>query len=104
MELGTRPESWGCAPAEEASPLLDWHGLRARLLAGYAARRELGTDCPVQPARGSFDEEFARILNGYGTAREERLADVNPTALAVGKARGGKNQPVAGNKWPVIED
>jgi hypothetical protein len=104
MDFGTNPENWGRMPSGGASPLLDWQGLRARFLASSATRRELGTDRPAAAAGGSFHDDSARILNGYGTTPTRGLAPVNPSALGDGKAPDGKTQPVAGNKWPVIEE
>ena len=62
---------------------LDWHGLRARLAAAYAARAELGREMnyalPVES--GSFDQESARALTIYGLGAGG-LCPVNPTGLA----------------------
>lgn len=104
MEIGTNPESWGRMAAGGASPLLDWQGLRARFMAGYAMRRELGTADPVPRSGGSFDARFARVLHDFAATQGHWLAPVNPVSLAAGNSPAGKNKPVAGNKRPVIEE
>ena len=62
---------------------LDWHGLRARLAAAYAARAELGREMPyaLPVESGSFDSGSARALAVYGLGAGG-LCPVNPTGLA----------------------
>ena len=104
MDIGFKPESWGRGPSGGIESRLDWQGLRARFLAGHAMRRAFGTPGRPTVPSGSFDDESARILNGYGVAPPERLPPVNSTASGDGNAPGGTNQPVTGKKRPAIEE
>lgn len=104
MEIGTNPESWGRMAASEANPLLDWQGLRARFMAGYAMRHELRDPEPASPSGGSFDARFARILHDFAAYQVAGLATVNPTPSGDGNSPSGKNTPVAGNNRPVNEE
>jgi len=108
MEIGTNPDSWGRTSVDraagEVSARLDWQGLRARFLAGYAMRGQPADARAAPPVGGSFHSAAARIIAGYATVHDHSLASVNPSALADGNAPAGKNQPVAGNKRPAIEE
>jgi hypothetical protein len=76
----------------------DWHGLRARLAAGYAARPVLAQGkTGANPAvGGSFDCGSARALAVYGRSRELGLGGINPTALGSGKSVRDNGAAVAG--------
>ncbi len=87
------------APAQ-----LDWHGLRARMAAGYAARPALNGIAAASRLAiggssfggGSFDRACARALVTYGMATGGGLSAVNPTALANCNADGDNCGAVAG--------
>jgi hypothetical protein len=76
----------------------DWHGLRARMAAAYAAHAMLQSDKPCETAidSGSFDRGSARALAVYGTGPGEELDRVNPTALANGNSGYDNNTAAAG--------
>ena len=83
---------------------LDWHGLRARMAAGYAARPVLNGIAAAARTGiaaasfggGSFDRDCARALVTYGMAAGGGLCAVNPTALANCNADGDNGGAVAG--------
>lgn len=70
-----------------------WHGLRSRLDAAYAARLALtaGQFARLGKAEGSFDRGSARIVAGYVPT-----VGVNLTDLVIGKSGGDKCALVAG--------
>jgi hypothetical protein len=76
----------------------DWHGLRARLAAAYAARPvlEAATVRESTVEGGSFDCFAARMLAVYGLAAGGRLDRVNPTVLGNGKSTHDYDAAVAG--------
>lgn len=104
MDIALNPESWGREQADGAPPRLDWHGLRARFMAGYALRGASPVGEPRSVSGGSFNRESARILSTYGLSQAAGLASVNRTGLGNGNSPGGKNVPVPGNKRPAIEE
>jgi hypothetical protein len=79
---------------------LDWHGLRARLAATYAARVVI--EGAAQPQftfdGGSFDRSSARTLTVYGKGLHGRLEGINLTALANGKPDQDNVTAVAGER------
>jgi hypothetical protein len=79
---------------------LDWHGLRARLVATHAARVLIEGTAQPQPAfdGGSFDQGSARALAVYGKALNDRLDGINLTALATGKPNHDNVTAVAGER------
>jgi len=95
MEIGIDRDGWrqpqagSLAGAEESR--LDWHGLRARLCAAYAARRALAGAVKASAGAGSFDHESAKFLAAYGNG----LCAVNRTALGNGKPPEGNDAAVA---------
>lgn len=95
------------APAgNHAVDQFDWHGLRSRLAAAYAARPVLAGETPREtPMKalaegGSFDRSSARALAVFGPlvrgAPELCLDDVNPVALAHGNSGHDNHAAVAG--------
>ena len=81
-----------------SSTVLDWSGLHARLVAGYAARGVL--ECAKQRESvvdgGSFDPGAARALAGFGRRSGGGLDGINPTALGNGKWTHDNDAAVAG--------
>ncbi|MFA7603102.1 MAG: hypothetical protein WCY29_08850 [Novosphingobium sp.] len=77
---------------------IDWHGLRAQLAAGYAARLAMSLENPgeIPLDGGSFDRGSARALSTYGKGGDGGLDPVNPTALADGNSGGDNDATVAG--------
>jgi hypothetical protein len=76
----------------------DWHGLRSRLAAAYAARSALvtGKAHPTAVGGGSFDRGSARMLAVFGRDGTRGLDAINPTALSSGKSNYGNDAAVAG--------
>jgi hypothetical protein len=84
----------------------DWHGLRSRLVAAYAARPVIEGETPREtPMKalvqgGSFDSGSARALAVLGPlvreSSERRLDGVNPVALANGNWARDNHAAVAG--------
>ena len=107
MDLGFNHDTWpgtwpdsgrgtggrGGASADGGS-LLDWHGLRARLLAARAARRALASAGNAGPcaAGASFDAQAARQLRGHGDC----FTPVNPVSLTVRKTGADNVAAVVG--------
>ena len=94
MEMGFDQNSWRIQPGPQAGESVDWHALRARLGAAYAARNALATrEGSGDSARsGSFDVDSARSVASFGQA----LAGVNPTVLGNGNRESGKDAGAAG--------
>jgi hypothetical protein len=97
MEGGLAARSAASA-GNHASGQFDWHGLRSRMAAAYAARSVLGLAKPQETvvAGGSFDPGCARTLTVYGIGQFGGLDPVNPTALANGNAGCDNDAAVAG--------
>ncbi|MCK9541806.1 MAG: hypothetical protein M0R03_07230 [Novosphingobium sp.] len=75
----------------------DWHALRGRLCAAYAAHRVVsGDSAPRRHAAltGSFDREGAALLAGFGSS----LTSVNLDPSEHGKRAEGKDDPAAGEQ------
>lgn len=90
------------AEAPGAGPL-DWHGLRARLVAGYALNAALKPEKPsaIAIGEGSFDRGSAEVISvygrGVGTTPAEEQGGVNPSGLANGNSGYDTEATVAGN-------
>lgn len=101
MEFGFNQETWqqpagfagSLSPGGEAMRP-QWHGLRSRLDAAYAARLALvaGQFARLGKAEGSFDRGSARIVAGFVPA-----VGVNLTDLVIGKPTDDICPPVAGS-------
>lgn len=99
MELGfaIAPAATGTVRKSLAAPMGDWPGLRARLSAAHAIRRELlGESAGAAPACGSFAPTAAQAL----AHSAEDLSRVNLTGLADGKAPRGMDLNLAGHDEP----
>lgn len=88
-------------PARNASVAagIDWAGLHARLVAGHAARRELGADAGPVLLSGSF-MDWSRVAEQSG---DDASCGINLMSSADGKIPAGiagvsAGQPVAGGR------
>jgi hypothetical protein len=102
MEIELHHKAWPQlqsqhAVRQDAQPLLDWQGLRARLMAAHALRREVAAE-PAQPAfaNASFNRSVAHEL----AALCDESYVVNPTALGDGKGRADIGDNIAGAFTP----
>lgn len=88
------------AEPADSGVMSDWAGLRARFLAGEALRRAglsyAASESQAIAKTGCFDPATADKLAAYANAEP----DVNPTALADGKAHGGTEFGDAGAPMP----
>ena len=100
MEFGFNQETWqqpagiaGLPGLGEEGMRPQWHGLRSRLDAAYAARQALvaGQFARLGKAEGSFDRGSARIVAGYVPT-----VGVNLTDLVIGKPADDNCSSVAG--------
>jgi hypothetical protein len=84
MDIGFDQESWRVRTEPQHGDGIEWHALRARLDAAYAARIALtgGEERPASARCGSFDLDSARSVAAFGNA----LSGVNPSALGNGKS------------------
>lgn len=99
MESRLAAAAAGMTGNHAAQPL-DWHGLRARMTAAYAARPVLECAQPreIVVEGGSFDTGSARVLAVYGRGHDAGLGTVNPTALANGNSGCDTDADVAGSQ------
>ena len=88
------------AGTADSGVMSDWAGLRARFLAAEALRRDGQSHAAIESQAsvkaGCFDPSAAEKLAAYANAEP----DVNPTALADGKAPGGTEFGDAGAPMP----
>ncbi len=103
MEIEFHPEAWPqlyrkSAVGVDALSLLDWQGLRARLSAAHALRREsYAMTQPTSLVPASFDTSAAQALS----ALCDGLPSVNPSISVNGKALAGKEINSSGALLPV---
>lgn len=83
---------------------IDWHGLRARMTAAYAAHAMLAFEKPRETSipSGSFDQGSARVLAVYAAGPSHELEAINPIALANGNS-GSNNSAAAAGANPVSD-
>jgi hypothetical protein len=102
MEIEFHPEAWPQLHNQHATdittvPLLDWQGLRARLIAAHALRREVSSiTSAITAASASFDRAVACEL----LVLCDSLHHVNPSASANGKSLGGIEANIGGAITP----
>ena len=102
MEIEFHPEAWPQLHNQRATdinalPLLDWQGLRARLIAAHALRREVSSiPSETVAASASFD----RAVAGELSVLCDSLHLVNLSASANGKSLGGIEANIGGAITP----
>ena len=108
MDLGFEHHDWAANGWPEQAPggdvrddsrRPDWYGLRARLMAARAARRQITHEMQASraPEGGSFDCRSARSLAVLETVRGAGFTAVNPECFTNGNVEADNVQVVAGD-------